>query len=111
MNENKLGTIHYYIKVTAQGGETYVTQQKTFEIYCGPESAGLTETPFDNYILSDLHPVDNPSFTIEGFTTRSKLCLVQSYQLYSLNNRVHNKFQNQAYGVVNADNTVKFTTT
>ena len=39
MNENRIDNLTYYLKVTADGGEIYWSEEKVFTTECGLESA------------------------------------------------------------------------
>ena len=82
LDTEKTGTFTYYLKVTADGGEIFWSEQKSFATQCGSESAGINGS---NDFTSSTFTIngDDPSFTIETFTQTSEVCKILSYELYS----------------------------
>ena len=91
---DKLGDYKYYVRVTADGGETFMTQELSdLYVICGIGSARISEpeltTPI-TYLIND----KTPSLDIPWFPTESKACLASKYEILSNYNPVtaHDQF-------------------
>jgi hypothetical protein len=98
---DKLGDYEFYVRVSADGGDSFITQDLAdLKVICGVGSAKMTEpelsTPI-TYVVND----KTPSLGIPWFPTESKACPASKYEILSDNNPVtaHDQFSPTATSI------------
>ena len=81
LEREKAGEFYYYLKVIAHGEEVFWTNEKLFEVRCGPRSARiiLKEIPANYFFYVN---GNMPFFYIAPYGTESAVCTIKSYTLY-----------------------------
>jgi len=61
-----VGIFTVFLKIAAEGGAQYVSGEETFETQCGPESAHIEASSFDDSIAYTINE-EMPFFEINQF--------------------------------------------
>ena len=74
----KLGVFKYYLRVTAMGNSQTMTDELTFTVECGVDSAGIQEVDWPADHDYDIQPsgLPLPFFSFPEYTTTSTLCTI-----------------------------------